>query len=417
MLIESANAEGGSRAGSRLIRETTALDPETRRPCPAQVVERAGRVYLDKTLASGRVQAVLVEEDAAFYRRYSLPELCGRHRIINHFLYVTSRCNLHCPVCYEAGRDVPEPALDALVTAVSGLRRARILLCGAEPTCRDDLPELVRAITRTGNGAILMSNGVRLADRAYARSLFDAGLDHVILAMNGLSDDVYRRLNGAPLLDVKLRALDNLEALGMYVFLSATITRGVNEDQIGPLLNLERDRPCVLQVRLRSMAPIGDHLAGGQFCMSEFVRLVCREAGIDRDRWLRQQDFFEHIGRTLGVDHVRPRLCAMRADLDERLVPLASDRTWEEWERLPLRRARLVARLVRSWGPPYLVRHAMSLRRRYRYARHPGIRRVALRVWPTLDTLDLELNRRCTSLYCRDGKAEPFCQCNILENG
>ena len=356
-----------------------------------------------------------VEKDADFYRRYSLPDLTGRHRIINHFLYVTSRCNLRCPVCYEGQREVAEPTLESLMSAIAGLHGARVLLCGAEPTCRDDLPELIRAINRE-NGAILMTNGLRLADRNYARSLLDAGLDHVIFSMNGLDDEVYRRLNGTSLLDVKLKALDNMEELGMYVFLSATITRGVNENQIKPLLDLEKERKCVLQVRLRSMAEVGDHLEAGQFCMSEFLKLVCREGGIDYGRWLRQQDFFDHLGRALGVDHVRPRLCAMRADLDRNFVPLASERSWEEWNEMALKKPRLVAKLVTTWGPAFLVRHAMSLRKRYRYALHPGIRRVALRVWPTLDTMDLQLNRRCTSLYYRDGKVEPFCLCNTLEN-
>ena len=148
--------------------------------CPARVVERDGSVFLEKSLASGRTQSVLVERDAAFYKRFASAELTGKHRIMNHFFYVTSRCNLKCPVCFEGMRDIEEPSLDVLKAELEKLRGTRVALCGAEPTCRGDLPELIRAVNRR-NTAVLMTNGIRLADMKYLRSLRDAGLCYVIL--------------------------------------------------------------------------------------------------------------------------------------------------------------------------------------------------------------------------------------------
>lgn len=392
-----------------LIRETTSLDPETRRPCPARVIEKDGAVYLEKTLASGRTERVLAEPDAGFYRRYADPVMTGKHVIMNRFFYVTSRCNLSCPVCFEGKRDIEEPSLDDLRRELANERRARVLLCGAEPTCREDLPELIRAVNER-NTAVLMTNGIRLADPAYVQRLRESGLGSVILAVNGLDDEVYRRTNGRPLLDVKLKALENLGREDITVHLSATITRGVNEDQIGPLVSLAWRTKNVFQLRFRGMAEVGRYIESRPFFMSELTKLVCRNGGIDYALWLRHQDFLDRLGRALRNDHIRPRLCAMRAEVDASGIPLASDRDWRKWENAALEKPRLVAGLIRAWGVGYTLRYiADSMRGDYRYTRHPGFLRVSIRVWPNLNTMDLDMDRRCTSLYLRNGERERFC--------
>ena len=397
-----------------MIRETTALDPGTRRPCPARVIEKDGAIYLEKTLASGRTERVLAEPDAAFYRRYADPLMAGKHAIMNRFFYVTSRCNLSCPVCFEGKRDIEEPSLDDLRRELANVRRARVLLCGAEPTCRDDLPELIRAVNEH-NTTVLMTNGVRLADPAYARRLREAGLRYVTLAVNGLDDDVYLRTNGKALLDVKMKALENLNREDVTTYLSTTITRGINEGQIGPVIDLAKRTRNVVQVRFRGMSEVGRFIEGGQFFMSELTKIICRNGGIDYDLWLRQQDFLDRLGRALGNDHIRPRLCAMRAEIDADGIPLASDRDWRKWEGAALEKPRLVAGLVRAWGVDYTLRFiADAIRGGYRYTRHPGFLRVSIRVWPNLETMDLSLNRRCTSLYLKDGEREPFCLSHCL---
>ena len=392
-----------------LIRETTALDPETRRPCPARLIEKDGAVFLEKTLASGRTQRVLAEPDAGFYRRYADPVMTGGHIIMNHFYYVTSKCNLRCPVCYEGERGIEEPSLDVLKKELAAMRRTRILLCGAEPTCRDDLPELIKAVNES-NTTVLMTNGIRLADPGYTQRLRDAGLKYVTLAVNGLNDEVYRRTNGRALLDIKLKALENLTKMDVTTYLSMTIIRGVNENQVRPLIDLAKRTKNVVQVRFRGMAEVGSYIKGGQFFMSELTKIVCRNGGIDYGLWLKQQDFLDRLGRAIRNDHIRPRLCAMRAEVDKDMIPLASDRNWRELERSAMERPRLVAKLIRVWGIGYTLRFlADSIRGGYRYTKHANFLRISIRVWPNLDTMDLVLNRRCTSLYLKSGERLPFC--------
>jgi len=412
----STEKQGVPTGSGVLLGETRALDPETKQPCPARIVERNGAVFFEKTLSSGKTQNALIEPDADFYRRFANTDRVGKRRILNHYFYTTSRCNLKCPVCYEGKREVKEPSLETLCSQLPKKRGARVVLCGAEPTCRDDLPDLIRAVNKR-HSAILITNGLKIADMKYLRSLKEAGLTTVVLAMNGLNDDVFRQTNGQALLDIKLKALENLEQIGLSVFLSATITRGINEDQIGPLLELEKHKNCVAQARFRSMVEVGHHIEGGQFFMSELVKLICQHGGIDYDLWLNQQDFYDHLGRMLGMDHIRPRLCVMRADLDLDNVPFASDRNWQVWNEALFKKPRLIVKLITSFGIHYAFNFVRNLLHRYTYTytQHSNFRRIGVRVWPNLDTIDLDFDqKRCSSVYRRDGEVLPFCLANIL---
>ena len=415
LLHEGSKCQEAATGPGVLLGETRALDPETKQPCPARIIERDGAVFLEKTLSSGKTQSVMVENDAEFYKRYANPKLAGKLRIVNNFFYVTSRCNMKCKVCYEGMREVEEPSLEKLCAQLPKMRGVRVALCGAEPTCRDNLPELIRIINKR-HVALLMTNGLKLADMKYLRSLREAGLTYVIFSLNALDDDIFRRTNDQALLDVKLKALDNLEQLGMSVALSATITRGLNEDQIGPLLDLETQKKSIYQVRFRSMAEVGCYVEGGQFFMSEFLKLICHQGGIDYDLLLRQQDFFDHVGRTLGVDYLRPRLCAVRADLDKYHVPLASDRDWQHWDNAVMKKPRLILKMLQTYGLKYASQFALGLMTRLNNPPHPKFLRITVRAWPNLDTIDLNLNQRCSSVYHRDGNVQPFCLSNIQTN-
>jgi len=88
-------------------------------------------------------------------------------------------------------REHKEPSLEALQSELLKLKNTRIFMCGAEPTCRGDLPEVIKASARY-NTTFLMARGIRLADMDYTHSLKEAGLHAAILAFNGLNDEIYR---------------------------------------------------------------------------------------------------------------------------------------------------------------------------------------------------------------------------------
>lgn len=189
--------------------------------------------------------------------------LCADHRQESCcvLIEVTGRCNLACPVCFAGagsqGRDLDKVEIERRLDALrqSG-RQVNIQLSGGEPTLRDDLPEIVAMIRAKGLAFVQVNtNGIRLArDEAYVRRLKEAGLDCVFLQFDGLTDDVYRRIRGADLFDLKVRAIDICAKYGIGVVLVPVLVPGVNLTQVGDIIRFAAARSP--QVRTVHFQPI-----------------------------------------------------------------------------------------------------------------------------------------------------------------
>lgn len=128
-------------------------------------------------------------------------------------------CNARCLFCsQDAARRGPELPFEHAVRHVyaawqKGFRR--LGLTGGEPTLRPDLPKLLAFARKTGFSYIrLQTNGLKLADPDYARSLVRAGLTFVKLSVQGPDAATHDRLTGVPgSFDKCLKALANLREL------------------------------------------------------------------------------------------------------------------------------------------------------------------------------------------------------------
>jgi hypothetical protein len=179
--------------------------------------------------------------------------LCGVHQ--SHTMLgqidLTNRCNLSCPVCFANANVqgyVCEPTLEEVVPLLERLRAYRpvpastVQLTGGEPTLHPEFLAIVRKAREMGFSHVqAASNGIRFADREFALAAAAAGLHTVYLQFDGVSDEVHERTRGRPLLDVKKRAIENIHAGGMKVCLVPTIINGVNDDQVGKLLQFAID--------------------------------------------------------------------------------------------------------------------------------------------------------------------------------
>lgn len=59
------------------------------------------------------------------------------------------------------------------------------------------------------------TNGIKIANFSYLKRLKYAGLNEVHLQLDGFEDSVYEKIRGEKLLQVKLKALENLERLNI----------------------------------------------------------------------------------------------------------------------------------------------------------------------------------------------------------
>ncbi|MDD5630334.1 MAG: radical SAM protein, partial [Elusimicrobia bacterium] len=284
----SADSDGS------LIRETRGVCPQCLQPAAARIREMDGGVWLVKSCAEhGDSRAFLSADPAYFrdlYRFYSsvMPRSLPQR---DYIIRLTERCNLACAICLAgANQDVlPDLTAADVRRLVQGRRGQKLDLMGCEPTVLADLPEMVRVIVQSGNIAALHTNGIALADRDYARRLKDAGLHEVHLQFDALDDGVYQVIRGRPLLETKLRALDNLSELGIPVDLVVTVLAGVNEKELLPILEFGAKRANVKEVFFLGCRPLGRAASGfeaRQLMPDQVIDLLAAATGgrISRDK-------------------------------------------------------------------------------------------------------------------------------------
>jgi len=194
--------------------------------------------------------------------------LCSDHlqKSCTVIIEVTHQCNLYCPVCFAAAGN--DPSLNPDRKQIAGMLQTildrsdpcPVQFSGGEPTIRDDLPEIISLARSMGFDHVQVNtNGIRMAQEAhYAQALKDAGVSVVFLQFDGLPDDVHMRIRGAALSKIKQKAIDRCEESKLGVILVPTLVRGINEGQIGPIIQFAKDRiPTVKGVHFQPMAFLG----------------------------------------------------------------------------------------------------------------------------------------------------------------
>jgi GTP 3',8-cyclase len=163
---------------------------------------------------------------------------------------VTDRCNLRCQYCMPERDYVWLPREDVLhfeeisrlvdVFAAAGVDRVR--LTGGEPLVRRDLPRLVALLAgKAGIRDLAMTtNGVLLEEAA--SELSAAGLHRVTVSLDTLLPDRFAALTRS---DSHARVLAGISAATRAGFevvkIDSVVMRGVNDDELVPLLEYGRD--------------------------------------------------------------------------------------------------------------------------------------------------------------------------------
>lgn len=291
-----------------LLRHTRSVCPICLKPIPARLVQDQGTVLMEKNCSQHGTFSVPIWRNYIDLEtwRGTIPEtekfpdcpqgcesgICPEHQQGSCcvLLEVTRRCNLHCAYCFADGA-LPEPALDELKRAVSCIyekgKAPLLQLSGGEPTLRDDLPELVAYAHSLGFPYIqLNTNGLRLAkDEAYVRALAEAGLSFVFMQFDGVTDDVFLTLRGAPLLEQKKRAIEHCDRCGLGVTLVPTVVRGVNDGQIGDLVRLGAElSPAVRGIHFQPVSYFGripeQPDDSQRYTLDELINSLTVQAGI-----------------------------------------------------------------------------------------------------------------------------------------
>lgn len=263
-----------------MLSGTMSLCATCRAVVPAKILVRDGRVYFRKHCPTHGISEDFVCSDAHWYDRHEfsvpgkVPEIfgvdakdgcprdCGlcteheQHTCIG-LVEITSSCNLKCPTCYAGSgpggthlsfADV-RSAIDRLVLVEGG---AEVLqLSGGEPTIHPEFESILGyACDQRIDLVMINTNGLRFAaDPALVETVarYKRRVE-IYLQFDSFDERATRTLRGADLVAQKKRAVEALGAAGIRVILVATLQPGVNDTEIGALVEYAVARPWVTGV-------------------------------------------------------------------------------------------------------------------------------------------------------------------------
>jgi len=115
-------------------------------------------------------------------------------------LALTFKCQNNCVHCYAGGpHETEELTTEKWKTVIDRLHQIGVFILtftGGEPTLRDDLPELLQYAENKGMVAGLITNGRRLKDKKYVKTLEQTGLDFVQVTLESHEAEIHDLMTG-----------------------------------------------------------------------------------------------------------------------------------------------------------------------------------------------------------------------------
>jgi uncharacterized radical SAM superfamily Fe-S cluster-containing enzyme len=161
---------------------------------------------------------------------------------------LTNRCNMMCDPCFMDANQVGyvhelewaevQQILDDSLT-IKPRRQLSVQFSGGEPTLSPHFLRAVKYARDVGYFCVqTATNGIKFAqDREFCKQAKEAGLRLAYLQFDGVTNEANSHRKVGNLFDVKKRAIENLHAAGVDVVLVVTVVNGVNNEQVGPILD------------------------------------------------------------------------------------------------------------------------------------------------------------------------------------
>jgi uncharacterized radical SAM superfamily Fe-S cluster-containing enzyme len=245
----------------------------------AKIIFGDGNVFMLKNCVEHGFEKVLIATDIEYYkniRNYNKPgEIPLQFNTKTHFgcpydcglcqdheqhscltvLEITDRCNLSCPTCYAMssphyGRhrtiEEVEKMLDIIV-ANEGEPDV-VQISGGEPTIHPDFFAILDIAKKKPIKHLMVNtNGIRIAkDFEFAKQLSTYAPDfEIYLQFDSFKPEALKHLRGKDLTDVRTKALEHLNKLNLSTTLVVTLQKGLNDDEIGKIIEFALQQPCV----------------------------------------------------------------------------------------------------------------------------------------------------------------------------
>jgi 7,8-dihydro-6-hydroxymethylpterin dimethyltransferase len=278
----------------------------------AQIIERDGKILMVKDCPiHGHFEDVL-SIDPQFFRHLE-ETFPGRDirahnddKLHNHgsstikhgrgsvlTIDLTNRCNMMCDPCFMDANQVGfvhELTWEEIKTlldnafSIKPRRQMSVQFSGGEPTLSRHFLDAIRYARQLGYDSVqAATNGIEFAkSAAFARRAAEAGLRYAYLQFDGIGNAANSHRNVGNLFDLKLRAIENLHSNGVEVVLVTTVVNGINNEQVGRVVQFALDNPD--KIALVSFQP---------------VSFTGRDEAVTEERRKRQRYTLSHLAHDL----------------------------------------------------------------------------------------------------------------------
>ncbi|MDH4263754.1 MAG: radical SAM protein [Spirochaetia bacterium] len=194
---------------------------------------------------------------------------------------ITENCNLACLYCDVQKARSQSPLkndLSALLEIIKKLNDrldlSSVRITGGEPALNPNLVSFVQKLKQLGIPEInLTSNGIFLGNLLV--DLRQAGLDRINISLDALDDVTYYKITGRKGVDQVIHSIYKARETGFDVKLNSIILRGINENQVLPLLEFAIESSVKLRfLELMKMGPAADRHSDFYYSRDEILSQV-----------------------------------------------------------------------------------------------------------------------------------------------
>ena len=184
-------------------------------------------------------------------------------------LSVTDRCNFRCDYCMPKeifGDDyvfLPKNELltfeemERITRIYTKLGVKKVRITGGEPLLRRNLYQLIERLNHIDGieDIGLTTNGLLL--KKHGQKLYDAGLRRINVSLDAIEDEVFQAINNRTIkASPILKQIDYAVSIGFHVKVNVVIQKGVNDDQILPMVQYFKDKD--IEIRFIEFMDVGN---------------------------------------------------------------------------------------------------------------------------------------------------------------
>lgn len=258
---------------------------------PTKIIFQNEKVYYQKRCAEHGVQKTLVSTDIEYFKRckeylkpgdmpsqfqtainQGCPHDCGlcpdheQHSCLALF-EIIDECNMRCPVCFaNSAPGLGNPrTMEQIETMLQTLLASEqqpdlVQVSGGEPTLHPQLMPILRRLKASPiRHLMLNTNGIRIArDPQLVEELasLKPGFE-VYLQFDSLKVNALQNIRGQDMRNIRRQALEKLEQYNISTTLVCVVRKGVNDEEIGEIIQFAQQWQCVRGITFQPVQDAG----------------------------------------------------------------------------------------------------------------------------------------------------------------